>query len=62
MELAYYTLGQASEILCISERTIRRRVQQGIIPKSNLTKKILIPAWYIESHYKGIELVEREEN
>jgi hypothetical protein len=54
--LAYYTLKQASEILCISERTIRRRVQEGIIPKSNLTKKILIPSWYIYSHIYGEEI------
>ena len=47
-EKAYYTLGQASEVLQISESTIRRRINSGEIPKARFSGKILIPAWFIK--------------
>lgn len=52
MEQAYYTLKQSSEILCISEATIRRRIKEGIIPKANFCGRILIPAWFIKQGFE----------
>lgn len=55
-EKAYYTLGQASEVLQISESTIRRRINSGEIPKAKFCGKILIPAWFIKQGFeKGEE-------
>ena len=48
MELAYYTLSQASCMLQISEVTIRRKIKAGLIPKARFCGKILIPAWFFK--------------
>lgn len=51
-EVAYYTLGQASKILQMSETTIRRRINSGEIPKAKFCGKILIPAWFIKQGFE----------
>jgi len=50
--VAYYTLSQASKLLQISERTIQRRIKDGLIPKANFSGKVLIPAWFFK---QGLE-------
>lgn len=51
-EKAYYTLSQASEVLQISESTIRRRINSGEIPKARFSGKVLIPAWFIKQGFE----------
>lgn len=48
MEQAYYTLHQASQLLQLSEVTIRRKIKAGLIPKAVFSGKILIPASFFE--------------
>ncbi len=53
MDFAYYTVSQASQMLQISERTIQRRIKDGLIPKANFCGKILIPAWFFRQAYEN---------
>lgn len=51
-EFAYYTLGQACEMLQVSEATIRRGIKKGDIPRAKFCGKILIPAWFINQGFE----------
>lgn len=51
MDFAYYTMSQASQMLQISERTIQRRIKEGLIPKANFCGKVLIPAWFFKQGF-----------
>lgn len=53
MELYCYTIGQASQMLQISETTIRRRIKDGTIPRLKICGKILIPASFFEQLKEG---------
>ena len=53
--VSYYTLGQASKVLQISEATIRRAMKRGDIPRAKFCGKVLIPAWFIIQGYKKEE-------
>jgi len=48
MEQLVYTLHQTSDLLQISESTVRRRIKDGTIPRLIIGGKILIPAWWIK--------------
>jgi len=52
MEQAYYTLSQSTQLLGVSESTIRRGIHKGLIPKAKFCGKILIPAWFFEKGFK----------
>lgn len=52
MDFAYYTMSQASQMLQISERTIQRRIKEGLIPKANFCGKVLIPAWFFKQGFE----------
>lgn len=54
-EVAYYTLTQSSQILQISEATIRRGMKKGEIPRAKFCGKILIPAWFIKQGFEKEE-------
>lgn len=50
MEQAYYTIKQATQILQLSESSIKRKIKAGLIPKAVFSGKILIPAtWFQDS-------------
>ena len=55
MEIAYYTLDQAMEILQVSESTLRRAIKKGDIPRAKFCGKVLIPAWFINQGLKNEE-------
>jgi len=60
LEIAYYTIEQASKILQLSPASIYRGIKKGQIPKAKFCGKVLIPAWFIkqgfekESYEKGV--------
>lgn len=47
-----YTIGQASQMLQVSESTIRRRIHEGIMPRTKICGKILIPAYFFKEEYR----------
>lgn len=52
MELAYYTIEQASKILQLSQSSIYRGIRQGKIPRAKFCGKVLIPAWFIKQGFE----------
>ena len=58
-DVSYYTLGQASKVLQISEATIRRAMKKGDIPRAKFCGKVLIPAWFINQGFEKEESNER---
>jgi predicted site-specific integrase-resolvase len=49
MQLAVYTIKQASQMLQLSERTVFRHVEEGKIPKVPWSKgRVLIPAYFFK--------------
>jgi len=54
---AFYTVAQAAVILNLSEKSIRRLLDRGLLHSSKATRKILIPRHDLETFFertKGI--------
>lgn len=47
MDAVFYTLSQVSKMTNMSESTIKRRIKEGLIPRSKLCGRILIPASFV---------------
>lgn len=52
MEQAYYTIGQASQMLQIAESTIYKKLKDGSIPRAKFCGKVLIPAYFFKQGYE----------
>lgn len=52
LEIAYYTIEQASKILQLSPASIYRGIKKGQIPKAKFCGKVLIPAWFIKQGFE----------
>ena len=53
-----YTLSQAAKLMQVSEMTIRRRIKEGLIPRSKVSGRILIPASWFKKEF-GLETINK---
>ena len=44
---------EAGSLLGLNEKTVRKGIEDGVIPKLEIGKRVLIPAWWLRQQLNG---------